>query len=142
MDIKPEVVCHVIFKARELNAGDELLEDYEERETHMTGRVALDEEAIEREAHQEHEQDPTYNELKNFIDELSVDEQCELIALTWLGRDDGPAGDWGDMLRLAGERRTDHTAAYLLEMPLLADHLQEALSKFDISCEEFERKAR
>ena len=38
----------------------------------------------------------------------------------------------------AARTHNKRTAAYLLGMPLLADHLEEALSQFDRSCDEFE----
>ncbi len=136
MDIKPENVCHIIFKARQLNAieamqetgvgaetdADELLEDMQQ------GRVV----------HEEREHDPTYYEIKGFIDELSGDDQCDLIALAWLGRGDAGKNEWGDLVNLARERRSDHTAEYLLAMPLLGEYLQDALDQFEISCEDFE----
>lgn len=38
---------------------------------------------------QDHDDDPVREELGSLISELSVDEQIDLVALTWLGRDDG-----------------------------------------------------
>jgi uncharacterized protein DUF3775 len=32
------------------------------------------------------------------------------------------------------------TAAYLLAKPMLADHLEEGLSQFECSCDEFEKE--
>ena len=141
IEIKPEAVCHIVFRARQMQAADDPLEVADEKEEQPLDLDDLDEEALERGIHDEHEHDPTYNELKEFIDGLSFDDQYELIALAWLGRDSAE-DEWAELLRLARERRTQHTAEYLLSMPLLADYLQDALQVFDISCEDFEEERR
>ncbi len=141
IEIKPEAVCHIVFRARQMQAADDLLEVANENEEQPLDLDDLDEEALERGVHDEHEHDPTYTELKEFIDGLSFDVQYELIALAWLGRDSAE-DEWAELLRLARERRTEHTADYLLAMPLLADYLQDALQVFDISCEDFEEERR
>jgi hypothetical protein len=59
---------------------------------------------------------------------LNDDEQIDLVALTWLGRGDGDIGNWGDLRAEAARAHNKRTAAYLLGKPMLADHLEEALS--------------
>jgi hypothetical protein len=137
VEIKPEAVAHIIFGARRLSAGEELRGGLDD-EPPSGGSINIDEALDENLAHEEHESDPAWLELRSFVDELPHDEQCELIALAWLGRGEGSKAEWPDLLKLARERRSDHTAAYLLGMPLLADYLQDALDAFDISIEDFE----
>jgi Protein of unknown function (DUF3775) len=43
---------------------------------------------------EEHEDDPVVEELTSLINSLSEDEQIDLVALAWLGRDDYSASDW------------------------------------------------
>ena len=136
MEIKPENVCHIIFRARQFNAIQAMYETGEEAE--KDADELLEDAEPGRVVHEEREHDPTYYEIKGFIDELSNDDQCELIALAWLGRGDSNANDWDELVALAKERRSDHTAEYLLAMPLLGEYLQDALDQFDISCEDFE----
>ena len=69
------------------------------------------------------------------ITSMSVDEQIDLVALTWLGRGDGGVEDWSELRAEAARAHTRHTAAYLLGIPLLADYLEEAASLFGIECE-------
>jgi len=69
---------------------------------------------------------------------LNEDEQIDLVALAWLGRGDGTIDDWAELRAEAARAHNKRTAAYLLGMPLLADHLDEALSQFDRSCDDFE----
>ncbi|MGH8722995.1 MAG: DUF3775 domain-containing protein, partial [Burkholderiales bacterium] len=47
------------------------------------------------------------------------------------------ADDWDDVLREVQDVREKHTIDYLLGTPLLADYLEEGLSRFGLSCEEF-----
>ena len=58
--------------------------------------------------------------------------------LSWLGRGDGTIDDWGDLRAEATRAHNKRTAAYLLGMPTLGDYLEEGLSQFGRSCEEFE----
>ena len=124
-DISRESVCYIILKAREFDVQEGAVEeDY--------GGNPIDEGFQEILAARA--DDPTYAELKSFIDALDVDAQCELVALVWTGRGDFGAQEWDEALKLARERHSNHTAAYLLSMPLLGDFLEEGLAAFDISC--------
>ena len=75
-------------------------------------------------------------ELTSLIDSLSEDEQIDLVALAWLGRDDYGASDWPSAE--AADAHNNRTANYLIGMPLLGDYLDEGLSMLGYSCEEFE----
>jgi hypothetical protein len=59
------------------------------------------------------------------------------VALAWLGRGDGTLDDWEDLRQEAARLHNKRTAAYLMSKPMLADHLEEGLSLFECSCEEF-----
>ena len=72
------------------------------------------------------------------INSLSVDEQIDLVALAWLGRDDYSAADWPAVREEAARAHNQRTADYLLGTPLLGDFLEEGLSMLGYSCEEFE----
>ena len=43
------------------------------------------------------------------------------------------------MVLEARQQATPHTTRYLLGVPLLADHLENALSILDLSCEDYDR---
>ena len=75
-------------------------------------------------------------ELTAVINPVSVDEQIDLVTLTWIGRGDDGIEDWGDLRAEATRAHNRRTAAYLLGIPLLADYLDEAISLFGISCAE------
>jgi hypothetical protein len=78
------------------------------------------------------------SELSGFIQDLNVDEQIDLVALMWLGRGDGDLDNWEDLRAEALRAHNDRTASYLIETPMLADYLEEALSQFGKSPEDFE----
>ena len=77
-------------------------------------------------------------ELTSLIDSLSEDAQIDLVALTWLGRDDYSASDWTEVRAEAPRAHNNRTASYLLGTPLLGDFLEEGLSMLGYSCAEFE----
>ena len=62
--------------------------------------------------------DPVFQELKSFISDMSEDEQIDLVALAWLGRDaDNTLEDWPSLREEAARAhggRKDGTARYLL----------------------------
>src|ERR1700694_4288703 len=78
------------------------------------------------------------SELSGFIRGLNVDEQIDLVALMWLGRGDGDLDSWRDLRAEASRAHNNRTASYLIGTPMLADYLEEALSQFGKSFEDFE----
>jgi hypothetical protein len=78
------------------------------------------------------------SELVSFIRGLNVDEQIDLVALMWLGRGDGGLENWDDLRAQAVQAHNNRTASYLIETPMLGDYLEEALSEFGLSLEDFE----
>jgi hypothetical protein len=128
--ISPEKVCFVVVKAREFDAKDIVTMPDE-------GSNAADDQMIS--VLEDHRDDPVAAELRGFIGALTEDEQIDLVALAWLGRGDGTIDDWKDLRSEAARAHNRRTASYLMGMPLLPDHLEEALSLFGLSCEEFER---
>jgi hypothetical protein len=87
---------------------------------------------------EDHPSDSAEEEMSRFISNLSVDEQIDLVALAWLGRDDYAAEEWGDVRQQAIDAHNDKTARYLIGMPLLADYLEAGLTTLGYSVEELE----
>jgi hypothetical protein len=129
LSISPEKVCFFIVKAREFDVKD-IVTDPD------PGSNPTDDAMLS--VLEDHSDDPTAQELRSFINALTEDEQIDLVALTWLGRGDGSIDDWDQLRSEAARLHNARTAAYLLGKPMLADHLEEGLSQFDCSCEEFE----
>jgi hypothetical protein len=74
-------------------------------------------------------------ELIEFIRDLDVDEAAAVVALAWIGRDDFQPEEWKIAVAEAKERAEGPTWKYLMEMELLPDYLEDALSAFGRSCE-------
>lgn len=131
LEINLETVCFIIFKAREFDAQEGVFDE-------DPGSNASDDGF--REVLAGHGDDSTYDEIKEVIDGLDVDEQSALVALTWLGRGDFVAGEWTEAFNTALERHNEHTAEYLLGIPLLADLLQTGLDEMGLSCADYEKE--
>ena len=130
LTISPEKVCFIIIKAREFDAKDEVTEP-------DPGSIPSDDKDVS--VLEEHSDDPVVEELTSLVNSLSEDEQIDLVALMWLGRDDYSAGEWWTVREEAARAHNQRTADYLLGTPLLGDFLEEGLSMLGYSCEEFER---
>jgi hypothetical protein len=129
LTISPEKVCYLIVKAREFDVKDAVTE------TDPGSNPADDRDAAVLE---DHADDPVVEEMTTLIDDLSEDEQIDLVAIAWLGRGDYTADDWLSVRAEAADAHNRNTAIYLLGMPLLADYLEEGLSLLGRSCEEYE----
>lgn len=129
LTVSPEKVCFIIVKAREFDAKDIVTEpDPGSNPTDDHDAAVLE----------DHPDDPVLQELTAFIDALSEDEQIDLVALTWLGRDDNEASDWASVRDEAARAHNRRTSNYLLGIPLVSDFLEEGLSMLGHSCKEFE----
>ena len=129
LSISSDKVCYIIVKAREFDAKDV--------ETEIDpASNATDDQMVE--VLEDHEDDPVREELTAVIAALNIEEQVDLVALSWLGRGDGGLDDWDDLKQQAATAHNRQTVRYLLGNPLLPHHLEEGLSLFGISCEAFE----
>jgi hypothetical protein len=127
--ISPEKVCFVVVKAREFDVKDVVSNPDEGSNASDDAMVSVLEDRAD---------DPVGQELRGFIGALTLDEQVDLVTLTWLGRGDGGVEDWDQLRAEALRAHNNRTASYLLGIPLLADYLEEGLSQLGLDCEEFE----
>lgn len=127
--ISTDKVCYVVVKARELDvkvAPHGLDEGSHSSDDQMVTIL------------EDYAADPTFEELQVFLGGLNDEELEDLIALTWVGRGDFSAEEWEDVLAEIQDVREKHSVEYLIGTPLLADYLEEGLSQFGLSCEDFE----
>ena len=97
-DFNTEKICYVILKAREFDVKVEIVEP-------DPGGNSSDSDAGE--VLQDYADDPTFHEIKVFIDDLNVDEQIDLVALTWLGRGDYTVSEWDEACAEARRARDE-----------------------------------
>ena len=128
--ISAEKVAVLIAKARQFDVKDVVTDP-------DSGSNASDDAMLS--VLEDHADDPVRGELTAIIRALNVDEQIDLVALAWLGRGDGELENWNDLRAEAARAHNRRTAEYLLGMPDLGDLLEEALSQFGHSVEEFEQ---
>jgi Protein of unknown function (DUF3775) len=129
LSIATEKVCFIVVKAREFDVKDVVTDPDDASNASDDNMISVLE---------DHGDDPVANELRGFIGALNEDEQTDLVALAWLGRGDGTIDDWRELRAEAARAHNKRTASYLLGMPLLADHLEDALAQFGRSCDDFE----
>ena len=127
LSISPEKVFFIVSKARQFDSKvteSDLVSDPGDDDT-SHGLEDLS-------------KDTDRSELSGFIRGLNVDEQIDLVALMWLGRGDGDLDNWRDLRGEATRAHNKRTASYLIGTPMLADYLEEALSQFGKSAEDYE----
>ena len=113
-----DVVSYIIVKAREFDAKVEPVEEDPGSDAADDGeRIILEDFA----------DDPTYQELREAIEDLDEDASCELVALMWIGRGTYDAEDWEEALETARQEATNSAADYLTGTPQLGDFLEEGL---------------
>ena len=129
LSISAEQVCFIVVKAREFDVQDEAADV-------DSGSNATDDGMTD--VLEDHVDNPVHEELTAFINALNEDAQSDLVTMMRIGRGDGTLDDWEQLRNEAERQHNKRTADYLLGEPLLADHLEEALSLLGMSCAEFE----
>ena len=129
LDVEPPTVAFLIAKARAFDAKVAPAD----RDTVSQPGEDEDHDALE-----DYGDDPVGAEIKEIIDDLNEDGQAELVAMTWIGRGDYSAEEWGEAVKAAKERKSGPTANYLLGMPLLGDLLEEGFVALGYSMEDYE----
>ncbi len=127
LTISTDTVGWIILKAREVEVKD--------ADTSDTGEA---EEAGAMSVLEDRGDDASAEELHSWIDDLTDTEQAELVALFWLGRGDGDASDFAELVERARDSRTTPTADYLLGAPMLSDMLEEGLTALGYNASEIE----
>lgn len=128
LTISPEQAFFIIVKAREF---DEQVESADPD----SGSNPPDDREVD--VLEEDADNPVQEELEEALDALNVDEQLDLIALTWLGR--GEYSSFAEAREEASDMRDKHITEYLIGTPKLGDFLEEGLAQIGYSLEDFER---
>jgi len=132
LTISPEKVVFVIEKAKEFDVKDAVTEP-------DPGSNAIDDRMVA--VLEDHADDPVLQELLSFVGALNVDEQVDLVALMWLGREGGGVEDWEEIRAEAAASHNQRTGRYLVGTPLLADFLELGLGALGYPVSELESAA-
>jgi hypothetical protein len=128
-----ETLCRLILRARELEAqvpaqdpddDPDNVDDLDDED----GDQALS--TLEDELNTGVEE-----EVQAMLDDLADDQLAETLALAWVGRGTYDASEWDDAFAEASDLDPDERMDELLDMPLLAGHLESGLAAFDYSCD-------
>lgn len=125
-----DAACYIVRKLREYENRELLIEP--EDLPNPLEREDVDE-LTERE--NEYAFDPVRQELVAFIGDLSEDQQIDLVALMWLGRDNATTDDWPSIREEAAQAYNARTPEYLLGSPLASDFLEDGLAVLGYACE-------
>ena len=85
---------------------------------------------------EESKDDPTREQMVEFINGLNIEEQEDLLALIFIGRGDYDYEDWESAVAEARDRITDGDPDFMIGSPGLPEYLGEALDAFGKSCDE------
>jgi len=127
-----ETLCRLILRARELEAQipaqdpDEDPEDIDDLDDEGDQALSVLEDELNTGVEEE---------VQALLDDLADDQLAETLTLAWIGRGTYDVSEWDDAFAEASDLGTDERMDELLDMPLLASHLESGLAAFDFSCE-------
>ncbi len=124
LNLDTETIGDLLYKTRQFQAKEDV--SFPEVTEEMDSLYVL----------ADYQDDPVYQEITEFIDNLRPDQQATLVALMYLGRGDYTEDEWEDALNFAQDELTDHTGEYLLSRPMVADDIERGLNILGISYQE------
>jgi hypothetical protein len=127
-----ESLCRIILRAREMEAQvpandpDESAEDVDDFDDEGDQALSVLEDELNTGVEEE---------MRAVLEDLADDQLAETLALAWVGRGTYDTSEWEDAFVEATDTDPESAIDELLDMPLLASHLESGLAAFDYSCE-------
>ena len=127
-----ETLCRLILRTRELEAQvpaqdpDEDADNVDEFDDDGDETLSV----LENELNSGVEE-----EVRALLDDLADDQLAETLALAWVGVGTYDASEWDEAFAEAQENDPETAIDELMDMPLLASHLESGLAAFDFSCD-------
>ena len=128
LTLNPESAFFILLKAREFEAKVEEVDPDE-------ASNPVDDESLDVLEFQA--DDVVEDELAAAIGGLNEDERLDLIALSWIGRDDYGFEDWAEAREDARRIPPDQAASYVMSHPQFSENLEEALNELGYSIEDY-----
>jgi hypothetical protein len=128
-----ETLCRLILRARELEAQVPALDPDEDPEN--VDDLDDDEGDQALSTLQDELNTGVEEEVQAMLDDLADDQLAETLALAWVGRGTYDATEWDDAFAEASDLNSDDRMDELMDMPLLASHLDAGLAAFEYSCD-------
>ena len=129
-----ETLCRLILRAREMEAQvpaqdpDEDADNVDDLDDDEGEDQALS--VLEDELNSGVEE-----EMRATLDDLADDQLAETLALAWVGRGTYDVSEWEEAFAEASDIDPESAIDELMDMPLLASHLDAGLAAFDYSCD-------
>jgi hypothetical protein len=130
-----DTLCRIIIRARENEAqvpaqdpdedADDV-DDYDDDDDASGGARSVLEDELNTGVEEE---------MRAALDDLADDQLAETLALAWVGRGTYDATEWDDAFAEANDTDPESSIDELMDMPLLASHLEAGLAAFDYSCD-------
>jgi hypothetical protein len=131
LNVDPELVRAIVAHARAaLFEVPDAEADEVEEEMELDAATAVEREDAAH-LHYEDGPDGTRAETAAMIDSLNVDEQAELVALTWIGRGDYDPSELSTAVQEAKERATGPASTTLFEIDAFPSHMANGLSAYE-----------
>jgi hypothetical protein len=130
-----EMLCRIIIRARENEAqvpaqdpddDADNVDDFDDDDEGGGGALST---------LQDETNSAVEEELRAILDDLADDQLAETLALAWIGRGTYDNSEWDDAFSEAGDTDPESAIDELMDMPLLASHLEAGLAAFDYSCD-------
>jgi hypothetical protein len=127
-----DTLCRIIIRARENEAqvpatdADEDADNVDDLDEDGEGALSVLEDELNTGVEEE---------LRAILEDLADDQLAETLALAWVGRGTYDVSEWDDAVSEATDTDPETTVDELMDMPLLASHLEAGLAAFDFSCE-------
>lgn len=143
LSIPLDTVCFIIGKLRSYENADLQRERTEGGDDWDGPGNPLECDDIDalRERENDYRNEPVLQELETFIGDLPDDQQIDLVALMWLGRDGDTPADWATLREEAARAHNTRTTSYLLGSSMAGDLLQEGLALLGHTCEDSDSEA-
>jgi hypothetical protein len=127
-----DTLCRIIIRARENEAqvpaadGDEDADNVDDLDEDGEGALSVLEDELNTGVEEE---------LRAILEDLADDQLAETLALAWVGRGTYDVSEWDDAVSEANDTDPETSVDELMDMPLLASHLEAGLAAFDFSCD-------
>jgi hypothetical protein len=127
-----ETLCRLILRAKELEAQvpagdpDEDPEDVDDYDDEGGETLSVLEDELNTGVEEE---------VQALLDDLAEDQLAEVLTLAWVGRGTYDATEWDEAFAEANDLNGGQRMDEVMDMPLLAGHLEAGLAAFDYSCD-------
>ena len=128
-----ETLCRLILRAKEMEAQVPALDPDEDADNVDDFDDDAEDQALS--VLEDELNSGVEEEMRATLDDLADNQLSETLALAWVGRGTYDVSEWDDAYAEAADNDPESAIDELMDMPLLASHLEAGLAAFDYSCD-------